>query len=349
VTAPIGRSRTITHDLYPAIERHPDTMTLVRVIQDYEWAPLMRQTPSSKGNWDGVQFTVAPVDQCDYTIILNRVAEATKVMCPLEHIWAIMQEPPTEFLRSMHRGAPYHHRIYTQDEDLVGPRYIHSQPALPWQVNKSYDELQNATVPAKLLQLSCITSDTAVLEGHRARLRFIKTLSGRIDFHLFGRGIHPIADKWDALAPYRYSLVMENFQNPYYWSEKLSDCFLAWTMPIYIGCTRIHAQFPAESVVCIERDDPDAVEKIRHVISSELWYRNLDAIAHARKLVLERYQLFPFVVNEIRQHEGSASCREHRPTHARLTSYPGSLESSLNSIAHRIKAGLKRQLRREQD
>ena len=30
-------------------------------------------------------------------------------------------------------------------------------------------------------------------------------------------------------------------------SEKIADCFLAWTMPIYYGCPRIAEYFPAES------------------------------------------------------------------------------------------------------
>ena len=29
-------------------------------------------------------------------------------------------------------------------------------------------------------------------------------------FDLFGRGFHPIADKWDGIAPYRYSIAFEN-------------------------------------------------------------------------------------------------------------------------------------------
>jgi hypothetical protein len=127
-------------------------------------------------------------------------------------------------------------------------------------------------------------------------------MRSKIEFDLFGLGFAPIKDKWDGLAPYQYSFAVENFRNPYYWSEKIADCFLAWTMPIYDGCSRISEYFPAESFIQIDINDPGAaVAKIREAISSDLWYRNLDAINEARKLVLNRHQLFPFCAREIRR------------------------------------------------
>ena len=56
-------------------------------------------------------------------------------------------------------------------------------------------------------------------------------------------------------------------------------------------------------MIQIELDDPNVEERIRAEIAAERRRRNLDAIAFARELVLRRYQLFPFVVNQIRQQE----------------------------------------------
>jgi hypothetical protein len=313
-------------------------MTLVRIIKDYEW-PLMRQTPGSTGIWNGVQFTTSPTDQCDYTVILNSVAGAETVMCPPEHVWAIMQEPPTEYRKPAHRGTPVYHRIYTPDEDLSGPQYVHSQPALPWHIDRTYDELRHCPVPPKPFRLSCITSNIAVLEGHRLRLGFIKKVREQIDMPLYGRGFNSIPNKWDALAPYRYSLVIENFQNPYYWSEKLADCLLSWTMPIYVGCTQIHTHFPSDAIVSIDMENQYAVEQIREVILSNLWERNIRAIAEARDLVLERHQLFPFLVTEIRKHENALLCQEHKSETIAITKYPGKLQTLVLELSHRLKAG----------
>jgi len=311
-------------------------MTTVRILKDYAW-PLMRQSPGSKGVWDGVQFIENATPSCDYTIVLNRVSSPETVECAPEHIWAVMQEPPTEFCKAMHRGASFYHRVYTQDTTLSGPRYIHSHAALPWHVNKSYDELRACSIPHKPYALSCITSTIAVLEGQRTRLRFIEKLRQHIDFELFGRGFRPIEDKWDALAPYRYSLVIENFQNPYYWSEKLADSLLAWTMPIYIGCTRVHDHFPAEVVPCLDMDDPEVSKRIRAIIMSDAWKKNLPALMHARELILDRYQLFPFLVSEIRKHERSGACVGHQPKPVTLTPFPGAFRTWGGTISHWLK------------
>ncbi|HEX3036792.1 MAG TPA: glycosyltransferase family 10, partial [Thermodesulfobacteriota bacterium] len=147
----------------------------------------------------------------------------------------------------MHRGLPSYHRIYTPDvEDLRGKRYIHRQPALPWLVNKDYDYLIDCGVPTKERCLSWITSNLRWLPVHRARMHFLESISEQIEFDLFGKGFVYIEDKWDGLAPYQYSFAIENYRNPYYWSEKIADCLLAWTMPIYYGCTRIIEYFPSE-------------------------------------------------------------------------------------------------------
>ena len=284
-------------------------MTLVRIIKNWEWPDLMRQTPGRNGFWGGLQFTLERADTCDYVIVLNRVPEDTALQCRPENVWAIMQEPPNEHFKPMHRGSLSCKRVYTTDVDLRGRQYVHSHPALPWHVNRDYDYLTSCSLPTKERSLSWITSNIGVFEGHRARLRFLETIRGQVSFDLFGRGFAEIQDKWDGLAPYRYSLVVENFRNAYYWSEKIADCFLAWTMPLYYGCTDITKYFPGEAVVRIDIDDPMVVERIRDVVSTDLSKRNLDAIAHARELVLRRHQLFPFVADQIKEYEQSSSSR----------------------------------------
>lgn len=280
-------------------------MTVVRIIKNWDWPDLMRQTPGCRGVWDGIQFTLDPVEACDYTIVLNNVPQETTVQCPPRNVWSVMQEPPNERFRLDHRGISAVKRVYTQNPELRSKRYIHSHPAIPWHVNKDYDYLSSCSMPDKIRNVSWITSNKSIFRGHRKRLRFLEAISRRNEFDLFGRGFSPIEDKWDGLAPYRYSIAVENFRNPHYWSEKLADCFLAWTMPIYYGCTRISEYFPADAMIQIDIDDPEAAEKISEAISRNLWRRNLDAIDHARRLVLDQYQLFPFIAQQIRANEQS--------------------------------------------
>ena len=296
---------------------------LVHLLKDFTDLDLFRQTPGGMGVWDGIHFTEDPVESSDYVLVLNKPEADITVHCPPEHIWAVMQEPPNEIFGWMHRGDPSYARVYTTDEQLpASARYIHSQPALGWWVKKDYDFLVRAGVPEKTRPLSWVTSNKATFRGHRLRMRFLRDLQNRVEFDLFGAGFRFIKDKWDGLAPYRYSLAIENFSNSYYWSEKLADCFLAWSMPVYYGCTRITEYFPAESLLIIDIHDPHCVDQVRAAVQSKTWERNLEAIACARQLVLDKYQLFPFISQQIRAHEAESSAHPHQMEHIFIPSIP---------------------------
>jgi hypothetical protein len=282
-------------------------MTLkVGLIRRYKLPEnVFRQSPGHTGLWGNIQMTESLDEPCDYVIIIDRPPQPMVVKCPPGHIWAIIDEPPNELSRHWHRGFAEYGRIFTQDISLRSQRYVLSQPALPWLIDRDYDYLVDCPAPDKVKDLSWVTSNRNDTGGHRLRMRFLNQLREQINFDLFGRGFERIPDKWDGLAPYRYSIAVENFHTPYYWSEKIADCFLTWTMPIYSGSSAIENYFPKEAMVRIDIRDPQAIEQVREVIASDRFERNLDAIHEARQLVLNRYQLFPFVAAQIAAHEAN--------------------------------------------
>ena len=277
---------------------------LVRIIKDWETPNLLRQTPGGRGIWDGVTFTLDPVEECDYVIVLNRIPENTTVKCPPENIWAIMQEPPVKEYDWLIKGYDSFHKVITSNESLKGEKYIFDSLALPWHVNKNYDELLTIgrLENNKIDRVSWITSNAKNRLGHQKRMEFLTDIKKKLDFDLFGRGFQPIEDKWDGISQYKYTLAVENSNANYYWTEKISDCFLSWTMPIYYGCNNIERYFPAESMVKIDIGNPqEALQIIEEAIKTNAWEKNIEAIAYARKLVLEKYQFFPFVSSLINQ------------------------------------------------
>lgn len=278
-------------------------MTLVRINKHWKFPDIGRQTPNHSWEWEGIKFTTDPVAECDYLIVIDHPDSDFEVYCNPACIWLLNSEPPAEFHRLRHMGDAQYGRIYVQDTFTNSSYHVPAQPCLPWWIGKSYDELMQQPVPLKTKQLSWITSNAKWLRGHKKRMIFLETLQKQIDFDLYGKGFTPIEDKWDGLAPYRYALAVENHSSEYYWSEKLADCFLSWCMPIYYGCTRIEHYFPKESLICIDIEDPDAPKIIRSIMVSNAWEKNLEAIAYARQLVLNRYQYFPFITAEIKAFE----------------------------------------------
>jgi hypothetical protein len=145
-------------------------------------------------------------------------------------------------------------------------------------------------------------------DGHVLRMAFLERLVrdepklldlyGRGDFsgpHYHGE----VEDKWDGLENYRYSLAIENYSGPNYFSEKLTDALLAWCMPIYWGCTNLGEYLPENSFVRIDIEDKNAPERVREIVNSDLREQNLDAIAEARRRLLDEYQIWPTVESAI--------------------------------------------------
>ena len=285
-------------------------MTLVRFVGDYTMN-LKNLSPTGDGCWDGIHFTNDPEPEVDYLISLNYPTNDIQAVCPREHCWALIQEPPTNRHHYLHTSHPGFSRVFSCHEGLSGPHRILTHPHLPWYVGRSLQEMESAPPLQKTANLSAVTSSESWLRGHRERLEFLRRLRKAINFDWFGRGIHTLEDKWDGLAPYRYSLALENSCYPFYWSEKIADCFLAQTMPIYSGSPRITEYFPADSMIRIDLRHPDeTIEVIRKTVESDRYEKNLQAIREARALVLHQYNPLSFLAREIRQHSNcGCSCK----------------------------------------
>lgn len=188
---------------------------------------------------------------------------------------------------------------------------LHLGPAmLPWHVGftrdyinneysytKDYDILKKSPTPQKDKLISVITSNKAFTQGHINRIKFVEKLKEYYGDQLdvFGRGYHDFEDKWDVLAPYKYHIVIENSSQKYYWTEKISDCFLTETFPFYYGCTNLTNYFPAEAFQPINIHDLDGTIKlINQCIAEDRYQESTSFLKDCKDLVLEDYNLFNY-------------------------------------------------------
>jgi hypothetical protein len=318
-------------------------MTLVRIIKNWDWPDLMRQTPGKRGIWDNIQFTVDPVEECDFVIMLNNNMKSQSIVkCPKENIWALMQEPYVKgFTDWMIEGhEPFFH-VYTHYIPSNHSRYIVSQPALPWHINKSFDQLSQMDIPPKSKAISWIVGNAMNIPGHIKRRSFLQFMQNNasIDIDLFGRAVQVIEDKWDGLAPYKYSLAVENSCSSDYWTEKIADCFLSWTIPFYYGCTNLEKYFPEESFIRIDIDKPQiAMDRIKSAIKNNEWEKRLPALKTAREKVLNQYQLFPHLAKEIQSYHS----KDENKILTLISPYKKSIKTILNRRIFKIKMGAKK-------
>lgn len=259
-----------------------------------------RQPPPDFAN---IRFHFSGYRELDYVFVLNDVQDSTWVKCDPARIWGFIQEPPTELHTHLHDGRPYFARVFTTDERRLGPRHEQFWSALKWATGLSYDELRAQPYPHKVSDLSWVTSNLALLPGHQKRMSFLSSLRREMpELKLYGRGFSPIARKWDALAPSRYSIAFENFSDGTYWSEKLADCFLSYATPIYYGARDIDRYFPKGSYITFDPDARGAIERVREIVSSDFHEQNLDALLEARELCLTKYNTLFYLARLAQSH-----------------------------------------------
>ncbi len=198
--------------------------------------------------------------------------------------------------------------INTCQEHTLHPHVVYGPAILPWfvgfterdgkcsyTIDREYMELM--PLPQKEKLISVITSNKAFTQGHLDRIRFVKKLKDHFGDRLdvFGRGYNTFDDKWDVLAPYRYHIAIENTSQRFYWTEKISDCYLAGAYPFYYGCTNLGDYFPSDSFTPIDLHDADAaIATIERQIAADAFSASSAALSEARQRVLNVYDLFEY-------------------------------------------------------
>jgi hypothetical protein len=143
--------------------------------------------------------------------------------------------------------------------------------------------------------------------GYALRKEVVRRLAARGSVDLFGKGIREIASKLVGLQPYGFSIAMENARHNYYFTEKLIDCFLTGTVPIYWGCPDIGRFFDPRGVLSFETPAEldtivDALsweryeamrpylESNRDTVLSAGWHTYEGLYTRLGRLLLERYR-----------------------------------------------------------
>ena len=289
----------------------------IRVTTNFPQEPIIRQTPGRSGNWKDCHFTVnEPGSDCDYWVVMDGLMRPETKAPASGKVILLTLEPPgirtycTPYLgqydlviscipnlnhpnvRRTYQGLVWHSGVKRSASGS------HSEKDASYQAIMDYDSYSAMPLPAKEKTLSVICSNANFLPGHRRRLAFVEELKKAFgdSIDVFGRGIRPVADKLDAILPYKYHIALENSFTPDYWSEKLADSYLGFAHPFYSGCPNIDDYFDPRSMTKIDVAQPArAVEIIRQAIADDVYQRNFDHLLNARRLVLEDYNTFEVI------------------------------------------------------
>ena len=171
--------------------------------------------------------------------------------------------------------------VFTTQKSLISklgmPNVLYIPFATSWCEKIEWTKEQQVS---KKLAISYMPGkkNMAEFEGHAVRKYFYAFLRlNEINNHIGSKVpidlFHPeiwVKNKEDIFDTYQYSVIVENFSSPGWFTEKLIDPFLRMTIPIYWGDPDIHSIFDKRGMILF-KNEKDFSENVRS-INSETYY-----------------------------------------------------------------------------
>lgn len=264
-----------------------------------------KYTPNLSGKWEDFEFFLnEKLDQCDYWIVSECLPQKESTICSKKNTIFIAGEA-SSIKRYNKKFLNQFSHIITCQRRIKHHHVHYTAPGLSWFSKKNYDELISSNKMKKDKLISIVVSNKSWTPEHKKRLEFCLKLKeyfgDKID--LFGRGLNGFDDKWDVLAPYKYSIAIENSVETDWMTEKIGDCFTSLTFPFYYGCTNINDYYSPNSYELIDLDSFDKSCKIiENIINNDEHYeQHLDYLIESKNRYLNQYCLIPLIVNFIKK------------------------------------------------
>jgi len=129
---------------------------------------------------------------------------------------------------------------------------------------------EDSKIYDKTKDTSIIASWKKMTEGHKLRHETIGKFKGMID--VYGNGYKFIQNKLEGHKDYRYSIIIENIRQDFWFTEKIIDAFACGSIPIYWGCPSIGNFFNIDGIITF--NDLQKLECILQKNVSERDYNN---------------------------------------------------------------------------
>ena len=272
--------------------------------------------PNDDGCYNNLE-SVLTVDEADVVFIMQGTGNLSLPADMIrklktKRIYVIVHEPPNI---TSNLGI---HRIPEELREQAILVDCFSQPI--WYLSKGelihshkFHDFLDMEYTERTKKLSCIVSGKQYIPGHKSRLRFINELISKEPnlLTLYGRNNLPTNKgsldankKYLAYEGFEYTLCFENNRIPYYFSDKIFDSLLMWSMPIYWGAPNIGEHLPPDSFHMLgENLDSVDIEKVKDICKNPPTKRNIEAMKEARELIVNKYSMWPTFEYILKEYE----------------------------------------------
>ena len=124
-------------------------------------------------------------------------------------------------------------------------------------------------------------------------------------FGTFDGNMNAYVEPEITLKRYRYSIIIENDITPYFFTEKITNCFISQTIPVYLGASRISEFFNPDGIITLTVNDTDNIDDVLRQCTPEEYMRRLPAILDNFERVQEYENPFDYMyVHHLRKYFG---------------------------------------------
>jgi hypothetical protein len=243
----------------------PIKLPQVNVIGDFRERNSIPKTFSYVYGLTDGEFDMTLIQDMDIIKFINGEISINrgKIVADIHEAPHLLQQH--EVYDAVKQNSDKFDRILTFDSELLKlPNAMFRNGGYEAVLNKSvhsqeYPLLQDESlykIYDKTKLISFITSNKVMTKGHQFRVNCAQTLMSKsvpIDF--YGRGIKDIIGKIEGLQDYKFSVTIENGKYDNYFTEKILDCFLTGTIPIYNGCDNISEFFDMNGIITFNTVD----------------------------------------------------------------------------------------------
>lgn len=279
--------------------QNSDAVEFIREGEDYDWLVVYDDLPRKAGE----RF---PTNIIDATCGRSRTA-------------LITYEPSSVKQYGSDYAAQFGMLLTSHDERaLPHPQRRDMPPVGIWYYGGEAEAAAHPTPPQKSGGVSVFHSAKQQRHTiHAKRCDFLNAMMrGVEDCAAFGRDVgRPVAHKAEGIDDFRYHIAVENHFGAHHWTEKLSDCYLGYALPFYVGCPNAADYFPATSFITLDIDDVEgSLATIRAAVAGGEYEKRLPAIIEARRRVVEEYNLGAMLTKHILARENELSDTQSTPT-----------------------------------
>lgn len=183
-----------------------------------------------------------------------------------------------------HKGLEKEFRyIFTYDDEIlstISNAAFYPICAQVWYGQENGEYILDAeNYRNKTKDVSILSSDKILCPLHKARIEtagYCKRNGLADTYGTFDGGSYCKVD--DTLREYRYSFSFENDISDYFFTEKITNCFAAQTIPIYLGARKISEFFNEDGIIFITEKDLDRIEDIIKQCTPQEYERRLPAV-----------------------------------------------------------------------